>query len=159
VVGCPPVVAPRSRSRCALPPSGFGGKYTPRCLRKGGASAFAAEGGSPGAICYLVDLAVYSPVQGKRTTSMSRSATNEGVFLRPGSPPTGLFSLSKARSIIQLSCLQLFFLALDSGPNAPLLTLILGCSFARNPRQPVTLYNWGTQSGTAGRSAAALGWA
>lgn len=62
MVGCPPVVAPHSRRRCALPPSGFGGKYTPRCLRKGGASAFAAEGGSTGAICYLVDLAVNAPV-------------------------------------------------------------------------------------------------
>ena len=43
----------------------MGGKYTPHCLRKGGASAFAAEGGSLGAICYLGDWAVNSPVPEK----------------------------------------------------------------------------------------------
>jgi hypothetical protein len=40
----------------------MGGKYTPKCTRKGGATAFAAIGGSCGAICFLGDWASSSPV-------------------------------------------------------------------------------------------------
>ena len=40
----------------------MGGKYTPKCTRKGGASAFSALGAPPGALSYLGDWASGSPV-------------------------------------------------------------------------------------------------
>ena len=49
----------------------LGGKYTPKCTRKGGASAFTAIGGPPGALCFLGDWAPGSPVPEKHYVDRS----------------------------------------------------------------------------------------